>query len=621
MLRDLVQGESTRQYASELKRDDGALLKWQYPYALAALPLCATLLWVVSLKHIDLRSMNDLGLISVLPSLIFVAVGLLTAGFCLALCQRRFSVPLLLLHLLILLFMLYGIAPVVEGLPRTPIAWKLVGIMDFVMQTGTVDPSVDAFHNWPGFFILVAFVTELLGFQSPLALATWAPVFLNLLYLGPLVLIFRAGTNNKRLVWLALWFFYLTNWIGQDYLAPQGFNYFFYLVILGILLQWFKTTPVQPDLFYKSWLRIPVAANLITKAGSYFGRNNVPDQPSHPWQRVGLIAIVIVIFVVIVPSHQLTPFATLAAVTALIIFHRLTPRGLPVVMIVVIGLWISYMAVSYFSGHLDHVTSPVGAIGENVSENLTERFRGSPEHLFIIRMRVVMTLCLWTLAFLGGIRRQRNGRLDLTFALLAIVPFSLIALQAYGGELLLRIYLFALPYMAFFSAALFYPVLTTRTSWRTVTAIGLVSLVLSIGFFFTRYGNERMDYFTAGEVDAVHYLYSIAEPGSQLLAGTGTLPWRFQDYKSYKYVTVERVVRNADLEELVNTMKDKKYLASYLILTRSQKASAELFTNWPPETWERFEEALSGSKEFKVIFANEDARIFVLASDQREAGP
>lgn len=621
MLRDLEQSKSTKQIIGASKRDDSAVLIWQYPYGLIALLLCATLVWIVSLKDIDLRGMSDLGLISVLPPMIFIALGLLTASFCLTLCQQRFNAPVLLVHFLILVFMLYGIAPILEGMPRTQIAWKLVGIMDFVKQTGTVDPAADAFHNWPGFFMLVAFVTEILGFESPLAFAAWAPVFLNLLYLGPLVLIFRAGTNDKRLVWLAIWFFYLTNWIGQDYLAPQGFSYFLYLVILGILLQWFKATPAQPELFYQPWLRIPLAANLVSKVSKYFVANSVPDQPSQPWQRVALMAIIVILFVVIVPSHQLTPFATLAAVTVLVMFNRLTPRGLPIVMVVVIGTWISYMTVSYLSGHFHEVASPVGSISENVAANVSDRFRGSAEHLFILRMRIVMSLLLWALAFLGAIRRQRKDQLDLTFALLAIVPFCLVALQSYGGELLLRLYLFALPYMVFFSGALFYPVLTDGTSWRTATAIGLVSVVLAVGFFFTRYGNERMDYFTVNEVDAMHYLYRIAEPGSQLLAGTGALPWRFQDYNSYRYVAVEGAVKSGDLEGLVRTMKDKKYPASYLILTRSQKAAAELYTNWPLGTWERFEEALLASQEFKIVFANEDAKIFVLASDQGEAEP
>jgi len=56
----------------------------------------------------------------------------------------------------------------------------------------------------------------------------------------------------------------------------------------------------------------------------------------HARQRAGLVLIVVVIFAAVVASHQLTPFAILVAVTALIIFNRCSLRGLPLIMIVLV---------------------------------------------------------------------------------------------------------------------------------------------------------------------------------------------------------------------------------------------------------------------------------------------
>src|SRR5205807_75803 len=103
--------------------------------------------------------------------------------------------------------------------------------------------------------------------------------------------------------------------------------------------------------------------------------------------------------------------------------------------------------------------------------------------------------------------------------------------QSYGGEILLRIYLFSLPPMAFFAASLFYTRPPSAGSrWMTAAVLG-VSIVLLGGFLFTRYGNERADYMTRAEVDGARYLYSIAQPNSLFLEGWVGGPWQFQDYE------------------------------------------------------------------------------------------
>ena len=91
--------------------------------------------------------------------------------------------------------------------------------------------------------MLSAFLTQITGLDSGLDLIGWAPVAFNLLYLPPLLLVFRAASKDWRVVWLAAWIFYITNWIGQDYYSPQAFAYFLYLVILGVLLTWFARGP------------------------------------------------------------------------------------------------------------------------------------------------------------------------------------------------------------------------------------------------------------------------------------------------------------------------------------------------------------------------------------------
>lgn len=563
----------------------------------------AVTLWSTSLGQIDVQQMDDTGLISVLPATVLLALFILNFSFCLAIIRRPVPQTLLFVHLLLLIFLAYGITSVVYDTPRFAIAWKLAGIIDYIMLHGTVDGRIDAFFNWPGFFILMALMTRAAGFDDPFPFMTWAPVIFNVLYLGPLWMLFRSATNDLRLVVLGMWFFYLANWIGQDYLSPQAFNIFLMLMLMAIILTWLRgpgwqagTWPFRSSHRFAAWLQ---------------GYEH-PALSSTPAQRAGLVSILILLLVAMVASHQLTPFAALAGLCALVFFNRCTARTLPLLLAILVATWVLYMAAPYLWGHIQHIAGPVGSVGTNIEANLGERFRGSPEHIFINYMRMGMSLGVWGLAFLGGLRRLHNRHRDSALALLSLTPFPLLLLQTYGGELLMRIYLFSVPFMAFFIACLFFPTPRTGHTWYTPLVLCLMSFVMTVSFLYTRYGNDRMMYFTLEEVAAVEHLYTIAEPGSQWIAATGTLPWRYQEYRTFRYTHVPPLVREADTEELIAMMDDPRYPASYLILTRSQKASGELFIGWPPGLWEEFAQMLHDSDDFRAIFTNRDAAIYVL---------
>ena len=158
--------------------------------ALVLLPLCALLLWYISLREVDVRRMNDLGLVSVFPPLTIISLILLSVSFCVTLRQPHKRTPVLLLHIAFLIFMLYGVTTLVEEAPRFSVLYRHEGYIEYILRTGTVDPNLDAYFNWPGFFILSAFVTRVAGYLDIYFFGLWAPVFFNLIYLGPLYIIF-----------------------------------------------------------------------------------------------------------------------------------------------------------------------------------------------------------------------------------------------------------------------------------------------------------------------------------------------------------------------------------------------------------------------------------------------
>ena len=67
---------------------------------------------------------------------------------------------------------------------------------------GSVNGQIDAYFSWPGFFGLGALLTQAAGLDSPMSMANWSPLVLNLLYALPLLVIFRWATDDTRLQWV-----------------------------------------------------------------------------------------------------------------------------------------------------------------------------------------------------------------------------------------------------------------------------------------------------------------------------------------------------------------------------------------------------------------------------------
>lgn len=573
----------------------------------------AAILFAASISRIDLSKINDLGLIAALPVTVFVAGLILTASFLFCLSQPTLRTPLILLHLLALIILLSGIPPLVEQVPRFNVTWRHAGIVEAITRLGQIDPTIDAYFNWPGFFLLSGLVVKVTGLPSALSLAPWSPVFYGFLYLGSLIMIFDTATRDRRLVWLGIWVFYLANWIGQDYFSPQGLNIFLYLVLLGILLKWFRVGGKE-SAERRDFHRLGRLAQPVRRIFKWMAADEAFTVSETSAAKSGLMAIWLLVFALIVSSHQLTPFAVFISVTALVLLRRVSPRYLPIVMGVMILAWLYFMAGAYMRGHLTDLLAQIGQFGDTVNRTVTSRVIGSPGHNLVVRASFAMTLAVWGLALLGIIRRMRNGRRDSTFTILAIAPFVMLGLQSYGGEMLLRVYLLSLPFMAFFAAGIVFPAPQSAPSWRTITAAGLVGFVLLGGFFLTRYGNEKMDMFTQAEVDAYQTLYNVAPPGAEIAASSPKDPAKFEKYEQYSVIYMPDEAAAGDVPAIISRMEHKPAPARYLILTRSQAAYLQLYYGMSSETWDQLLKSLQASPRFELIYSNQDAQIFLLLS-------
>jgi hypothetical protein len=581
------------------------------------LPVVALVLWSVSLAGVDVRRMTDLGLVTALPASSVVALVVLLVSFCVALRQAKQPVAALLVHLLLLVYMLYGITPLVEAVPRFDVTYWLAGHTEYIVRTGSTNPFIDAYFSWPGFFVLHGLAAQLAGYQSVVASiaawASWAPLFYNLLYFGPLYIILRSATTDTRLVWLGMLFFYITDWVWQDYFAPQGLNFFLYLVILAILLRWWTAPPTTtPQATDRRPRRFRCWPRFLTPIARWLGATDIVHTPAHRRQRIGLLGTVVAAFALAVFSHPLTPFLVLATVTPLIVVYNRSLWWLPCLMVAMVVAWDATVAQPFIVGHMDSVLGGIGNLVALLTSNVTSRAAvGSAEHQLIARLRIGATSALWGLSLLGATRRVRAHFYDAPYVILAVAPFAVICVQSYDGEMFMRAYLFTLPAISFFAAAAVCTPSTTVLSAPRTGLIALTALALLACFLFTRYGNERADYYTSDELNAVRYLYQTAPRSSLWIAACCNPAWEFKGLDQYTYLSLnpQGWSAAARADDVANLLADERYSAAYVIFTRSERAQAQMYNNVSPKAFDQFEQTLLQSGQFRVIYSTPEAQI------------
>ena len=573
--------------------------------------------WVAILNGLDARDIDDRGLISVVPPMAFACLALLSLSFAFALRVRPLLAPVIIVHIVALVVMLYGAPAFFEEMPRFVTAWLHVGFSDAIARTGELYPFRDARFDWPGFFVLGAFLSSTANIDSLLVILPWIPPILTLLYLGPLYLIVRSVTADVRLVWLSLWFFCLMNWVGQDYLSPQGFNVLLFLTVIAVLLKWFRRPAGVAA--WPHWVRakfrgvrggqeLAVAADTVAVS-----RQEALGRISNR-QQVGLIAIIALVFGASVASHQLTPFALLGGVVMLVILAKVRLSGLPLLMFVLLSSWLMFRASTFLAGHLAGLLEDVGRPDQFAASNVANRLIGSPGHVLAVQARLGFTAAIWLLALIGGLRAVWARRVDLGLVALAVSPFGLMLLQGYGGEMLLRIFLFSVPFMAYHAATAFFPT-PHRGSWLVTGSIVVVSVALAGGLLLTRYGNEKADLVTTLDFDAVNHVIALAEPGDLIAVVNNSVPLGYAEWEQHRSISFEREFLDAEFDVIIDELDERtrEGLDAFFVVTRGQRAHAELFWGMDDSSWDARMSVLEQGLE--LVYENDDATVYVLKTD------
>ncbi|MEU8268705.1 hypothetical protein AB0B89_16230 [Sphaerisporangium sp. NPDC049002] len=597
------------------------------------------------MRGVDLDKIEGLGLVSVLPVTAFAAIALIIVSFFVTLTQNTDRKGLLLFQLAAITFTLHGAAALVEAEPRFPTAWVHAGFAEYIGRAGEALPGLDARFAWPGFFALFGFVLRAAGIQDPSTVLQWTPFISNLLYLLPFVLILRQLVATTRARWFAALLFVLVQWIGQDYFSPQGFTYALYLVFVAILMRWFgRAEPRTAPLPAKGLVRRLLARLDRLSPGE------LPARPTTVTDRVVLLTLLVGLFVATTATHQITPFMMLGALTGLILLRRSTlSLGLPVFLGLIVIAWINYQATPFWSGRINELFGGIGKIFANLQENTGDRLIGTdPQHAIVLKVRLAICGVILLFAAIGLLRRLRRGVGDRTAAVLLCVPVLALGLQSYGGEIGLRVYMFALPAACVLGAYAFFPNLPEHTSdaregegetvpvrrrprplrfdpgtTRRISAVlaAVTALALAVAFLVARYGNEKFERVTTGEAAAMHYVYAHDRPSARLFylvpvlgeEVTPTIPWRERDIDRVEYYQALVNENPADLSGVLTGLRSKPP-NSFVMTSRGQAAYLELNHGFPAGWGERFRVALDASPSLKRVFSNTDAAIYTLAS-------
>ncbi|WP_395360935.1 hypothetical protein ACHGLA_14385 [Streptomyces sp. YH02] len=573
------------------------------PDALNLVPLLvAGALWLSALPGIDFRSMDEFGLLDRFPLTFYVALAVLTCGFVITL-RRAGTAPLWpATYCAAMLVALKAPPAILYDTVRYAWASKHDAIISRLLDQGTVHPGTElsggmsAYDQWPGFFSLDAALVRAFGVDAAASFINWAPVALGLLTVPVLILVYRTFSDDWRLVWTGVWIFQLANWVGQDYLSPQGFSYLLYLTVFAVVVRHF----VLPG----SAGRLRDRATLDPAAAA------VPP-PTTTRQRAVAVLFLVPIIATINASHQLTPVMLCASLFALCLTRRYRNLGLLAVTGLIMLVWNLTMGRELFLETLGTLREKAGDLLGNSRPGFAGDPTGPGPEL-VGSANILMVLALGGLAAAAVLLRRRLVRSALPLLLTAAAPLPMFAVNDYGGEMIFRVYLFGLPGAAFFAAAALVPAAGAASRAAAVArrtaavALPLTLVAMLAGFLPSYYGKEGMHYAPPGETALTRRAFDRAPDGALILAATGA----FAD-SYYRYDHYERwFFTEQEVDENLRMLKDPAgYLAggipagrpAYVILTPTQGEAVIGEGYLPAGGFDRLGEALKASPLFAVV--------------------
>ncbi|MDO5076776.1 hypothetical protein [Corynebacterium sp.] len=330
-----------------------------------------------------------------------------------------------------------------------------VGFAEAISDWGVLT-GIDARFSWPGFLTAAGFIQQISGTTR---LLIFYPAVIAMAYLPAVYSLAKTLGSTHRQGLLAGILFVCINWSAQDYYSPQSVALLLYMVVITLALR-----------------------------------------SEHEFVALTLAGAMVV-------SHQLTPVSLVVLLALLAALKATEFRTLWLGVGVLFASWFVFGATDWWSGNLPVLIEGFGKANEAVSAGFTERVQGEPLYTQMQRFRVLFTLALGAVAVVAWWRTKHK-----VVAAAVLAPVTLIFGQSYGGEVILRVFLYAAPFLA---------IMIARLRLQPV----LVLAVCSILGFTARGVNVAFERTPADVVQAARFVLDRAPYGSTVgpLSYEGTL--------------------------------------------------------------------------------------------------
>jgi hypothetical protein len=558
-----------------------------------------------ALKVSPVVKVGPYGLIQALSPLYYVAMLLLLVSFVLNLRAKRYRSVLLGSHLTILVLLLDGAPVIIEGAARFQTAWLHVGFVGSIANTGDLLPNFDARFNWPSFFEGVAMLDKVAGVSSAEVFLRWWPVALNLLYLPLIYGIAKEFLGSELRAWVATGLFPLANWVGQDYFSPQSLAYLLYLTFFFVLVVPLgaRDRPAWQWLLRRGYEEPPRGLQART------GKSAPPPRRAGPRAIGFYLGVLVLLMAAMATGHQLTPIMAVVTALVLVVTGRTQVRGMVILFPLMAIGWICYGAVTFWSGHIGMMIGGLGNVDGNVGKTVVQRVSGSQAHEYVVDSRLAAAALVWCLSLVGAFvwrpRNENRAALPLVF----LAAFAMVAGGNYGGEGMLRVYLFSLPGAVCLIAAL---ISRLPQFTHSQVALGCTMLLLTPVFLIARWGNELYEMTLPGELTATNELYQIATPGSNLVSINSFVTWEYRDITQfhYRFVSLDTLGSSKEVLSKITRTVAGNPIGGYVIMTANQEAYGWQALGLPENWGTTVESMLAHSPNFKLRYSNPDGEVF-----------
>lgn len=465
------------------------------------------------------------------------------------------------------IFFLVGLwlVPFVIELTPSRTSYTCAGFVEYIVRHGVLNQEVAFYHNWPAHSILYAVLVNLLDVTDLNILMGLTPFFSNIFYFLALCLLrrFMSKQGLTSMWWPLVWIFFIANYLGQDYFAPQGLAYFFFLLFIGLLLL-------------------------------SYDENSYANKPSGK-------AMKLLLFCSITIAHALTTL--IAGLTIFVLTFRRKERlnSLFVLGVVIFITWTLYGAIVYFSGHIQGFLDEAFNLEISFNQNIARVGTTGDEQ--VDQVSLYYTLLLLVTSSIGWLT-TRQGLLKNIFTKLSIVPLFLPFFVSYCGEMLVRVLLFLLLPIAFFSSSFFI------NKKRLVSYGFIIFLIISIPLhIISHYGNEEYNYVSSAEQDAARFLFEKVDGKFEIVSENDPV---FRQLDLERFVVVLTSTSTLKEGKIIGHWSRYKNDPQYAVISRGTWVSYNRFkTDVDLNKLRNLESFLQVSTNYENIYTNNDSSIYV----------